>query len=254
MQSLNNKGIPVDTVLSGYDLIIIPNWVLNEIKDSHYREAFVQGLIDKGFPVCAVNEQNYYDLAEGNDRQLLKVVVAATKNIAELRRTLGKEIEGGQIYYTDYKGKWLERLYELWPLEGDTLSSGRKRKKNAGEISITILAEIISWFYLDTKSISIYSHDSDAYNFQKTAENFLHKEFSKSAHIPVSFKSNDSILCQLFRDGIINEETIKEIRTESRTITYIKELFDKSIVQETMLFDTDGFLELIRDNAVRIIF
>ena len=38
---------------------------------------------------------------------------------------------------------WINKLYNEWPLSGPTLTSGRTKKKNAGEVSITILAEIV---------------------------------------------------------------------------------------------------------------
>lgn len=37
---------------------------------------------------------------------------------------------------------WMNRMYQEWPLRGTTTRSGREKKKNAGEISLTILAEV----------------------------------------------------------------------------------------------------------------
>lgn len=39
---------------------------------------------------------------------------------------------------------WINKLYDEWPIHGQVLSSGRMKKKNAGEVSITILAEVVS--------------------------------------------------------------------------------------------------------------
>lgn len=62
------------------------------------------------------------------------------------------------------------------------LSTGRIKKKNAGEVSITILSEIISWYYPETKTLTIYSQDGDTYDFQRKAETDLRKVFAaKSA-------------------------------------------------------------------------
>ena len=33
----------------------------------------------------------------------------------------------------------------------------KDKKKNAGEVSITILAEIVSWYYPETKTLTVYS-------------------------------------------------------------------------------------------------
>ena len=84
------------------------------------------------------------------------------------------------------------------------LSTGRIKKKNAGEVSITILSEIISWYYPETKTLTIYSQDGDTYDFQRKAEADLRKLFAAKMPVPISYKSNDAILCQLVREGKIN--------------------------------------------------
>ncbi len=52
---------------------------------------------------------------------------------------------------------WIEKLYNEWPISEEMLSTGRTKKKNAGEVSITILAEIVSWYYPETKTLTVYS-------------------------------------------------------------------------------------------------
>ena len=51
-----------------------------------------------------------------------------------------------EINDADGRANYLQRLIELgYP--GQVLSSGRIKEKNAGEVSITILAEVVSWYY-----------------------------------------------------------------------------------------------------------
>lgn len=83
------------------------------------------------------------------------------------------------------------------------MSSGRTKRKNAGEVSITILAEVVSWYYPKTEALTVYSQDSDTYEFQRKAEGNLREIFTSRTPVPVSYKSNDAILCQLFREGEI---------------------------------------------------
>ena len=78
--------------------------------------------------------------------------------------------------------------------------------------------------------------------------------FTSRIPVPVSYKSNDAILCQLFRAGVINAEDIVVHRKDERRITYSKEQVDHSIVLVTQLVDNDSFIELVRDNSVHIIF
>lgn len=134
------------------------------------------------------------------------------------------------------------------------LSSGRLKKKNAGEVSITILAEIVSWYYPETKALTIYTQDKDTYEFQRKAEAELRDVFATRTPVPVSYKSNDAILCQLVRDGEININNISNYRKDVRRITYSKEQDDHSIILVTELVDNELFAQLVSDKTVHIIF
>jgi hypothetical protein len=134
------------------------------------------------------------------------------------------------------------------------LSTGRIKKKNAGEVSITILAEIVSWYYPETKALTVYSQDGDTYEFQRKAEADLRDVFASKTPVPVSYKSNDAILCQLVRNGNISIETLGDYRKDVRKITYNKEQDDYSIVLVTELVDNELFAQLVDDETVHIIF
>ena len=154
---------------------------------------------------------------------------------------------------TAYKD-WITKLYDEWPIPGQMLSSGRIKKKNAGEVSITILAEVVSWYYPETEVLTIYSQDSDIYEFQCKAEASLREIFTSRTPVPVSYKSNDAILCQLFREGKIDIEKLGDYRKDFRKITYSKVQGDHSVILVTEVVDNDSFLELVQDNSVHIIF
>ena len=73
-----------------------------------------------------------------------------------------------------------------------------------------------SWYYPETKTLTVYSQDSDTYEFQKKAETDLRQVFAERAPVPVSYKSNDAILCQLVRNGEISIEALREYRKDMR--------------------------------------
>ena len=150
--------------------------------------------------------------------------------------------------------EWIQRLYDEWPISEEMLSTGRIKKKNAGEVSITILSEIISWYYPETKTLTIYSQDGDTYDFQRKAEIDLRKVFAAKAPVPISYKSNDAILFQLAREGKINIDDINEYRKDVRKITYSKEQDDHAIVLVTELVNNELFAKLVSDKTVHIIF
>lgn len=150
--------------------------------------------------------------------------------------------------------EWIRKLYDEWPIPGAILSNGRMKKKNAGEVSITILAEIVSWYFPDTEALTIYSQDRDTYEFLRKAEEDLRQVFVNRMPVPVSYKSNDAILCQLVREVKINIDDICDYRRDVRKITYSKEQIDHSVILVTELVDNELFTQIVLDKTVHIIF
>ena len=113
---------------------------------------------------------------------------------------------------------------------------------------------MISWYYPASDSITIYSQDNDTREFQSSAKEQLRKVFASRIPVPVSYKSNDAIICQLFRARDISEDGIRNIRKAERKITYSRTLNDKSVVLTTELLNTEDFINLIKDDTTRIVF
>lgn len=254
MQGLSEKGLQVEAILKDYDLILIPEWVLTEINDAPGRADYVQKLIDEEYPVYCIEEGTYTDLANGEEGNLYQIVLASTSRLARIRSYLRQYVGKADPLDMDAYRDWIKKLYDEWPIPGETLSNGRIRKKNAGEVSITILAEIVSWYYPETKALTIYSQDGDTYEFQRKAEAELRDVFATRTPVPVSYKSNDAILCQLVRNGNINIDNLGDYRKDVRKITYSKEQDDHSIVLVTELVDNALFAQLVDDETVHIIF
>ncbi len=254
MQCLEEKGVELDSILKAYDLILIPKWVLTEINDAKGRADYVQKLIEAGYPIHSIAEETYSDLANNEERNLYQIVLASTYQLARLKSYLRHFVEkSDSLDITEYRN-WMNKLYEDWPIPGEALSSGRIKKKNAGEVSITILAEVVSWYYPKTEALTIYSQDNDTYEFQRKAEAYLRDIFISRIPVPVSYKSNDAILCQLFREGLINIEKVADCRKDMRRITYSKEQSDHSFILITEVADNDRFIDLIQEDSVHIIF
>lgn len=254
MQGLEAKGISADDILSDYDLILIPEWVLVEINDAEGRANYLQSLIDLGYPIYSIAEENYSNLTNNEEGNLYQIVLASTYQIGRIKSYLRRFVEKADVFDMDAYKDWVNKLYNEWPIPGQMLSSGRIKKKNAGEVSITILAEVVSWYYPETEALTIYSQDSDTYEFQRKAEASLREIFTSRTPIPVSYKSNDAILCQLFRDGKISIENLGDYRKDIRKITYSKVQNDHSVILVTEVVDNVLFLELVQDTSVHIIF
>ena len=254
MQGLEAKGISADDILSDYDLILIPEWVLVEINDAEGRANYLQSLIDLGYPIYSIAEENYSNLTNNEEGNLYQIVLASTYQIGRIKSYLRRFVEKADVLDMDAYKDWVNKLYNEWLIPGQMLSSGRIKKKNAGEVSITILAEVVSWYYPETEALTIYSQDSDTYEFQRKAEASLREIFTSRTPIPVSYKSNDAILCQLFRDGKISIENLGDYRKDIRKITYSKVQNDHSVILVTEVVDNALFLELVQDTSVHIIF
>ncbi len=254
MQGLQVKGLQPDSVLKDYDLILIPGWVLTEINDAPGRADYVQSLIEQGYPIYCIEEETYSDLTNNEEGNLYQIVLASTRQLARVRGYLRRYVETSDPLDMEAYKAWVKKLYDEWPLSEEVLSTGRIKKKNAGEVSITILAEIVSWYYPETKALTVYSQDSDTYEFQKKAETDLRDVFALRTPVPVSYKSNDAILCQLVRDGKMNIDRLGDYRKDVRKITYSKEQDDHSIILVTELVDNELFAQLIEDKRVHIIF
>lgn len=254
MQGLEAKGISADDILSDYDLILIPEWVLVEINDAEGRANYLQSLIDLGYPIHSIAEENYSNLTNNKEGNLYQIVLASTYQIGRIKSYLRRFVEKADVLDMDAYKDWVNKLYNEWPIPGQMLSSGRIKKKNAGEVSITILAEVVSWYYPETEALTIYSQDSDTYEFQRKAEASLREIFTSRTPIPISYKSNDAILCQLFRDGKISIENLGDYRKDIRKITYSKVQNDHSVILVTEVVDNVLFLELVQDTSVHIIF
>ena len=254
MQGLEAKGIPSDDILRDYDLILIPEWVLAEINDAEGRVNYLQKLIELGYPIHNIAEEDYFNLTSHEEGNLYQIVLASTYQIGRIKSYLRRFVEKTDVLDMDAYKDWITKLYDEWPIPGQMLSSGRIKKKNAGEVSITILAEVVSWYYPETEALTIYSQDSDTYEFQRKAEASLRELFTSKTPVPVSYKSNDAILCQLFRSGKISIENLGEYRTDIRKITYSKVQDDHSVILVTEVVDNNLFLTLVQDTSVHIIF
>lgn len=85
MQSLHEKGISSDDILKDYDLILIPEWVLAEIKDAEGRAGYLQHLISLGYPIHSIAEEDYSYLANQEEGNLYEIVLASTYQIGRIK-------------------------------------------------------------------------------------------------------------------------------------------------------------------------
>ena len=123
---------------------------------------------------------------------------------------------------------------------------------------MTILAEIFAWYHDEIESLTIYTQDADAHKFQPHAEDRLKKnsKFTPTMDLPISvaFKSNDFILCQMYREKALSIADVQELRQDKRKLRYTQQQADKSIIHCCDVITNDQFIRLIQDDTVQILF
>ena len=254
LEQVERAGIPTKELLKDYDAILIPNWVSEEICDSQYRKDYIEGLHTAGLPIYSIAEESYADLVNGEEANLFKIVSAAASKLGQLGGYLQRYVKKNDPLEMEEYAVWMNRMYQEWPLRGATTRSGREKKKNAGEISLTILAEVFSWYYPDSESITVYTQDRDSYDYQKSARERLNDVFASKTSVDVSYKSNDTLLCQMFRNGMLSLGQIDTLRCDERVVVYTRSRDDKSTALVAKRTDNQQFKVFLQDMNVQIIF
>ncbi len=72
--------------------------------------------------------------------------------------------------------------------------------------------------------------------------------------ISVAFKSNDFILCQMYREGALTLDAVRQLRHDDRKLTYTRQQADKSIICRKEVITKEQFIDLIQDATVQILF
>jgi len=140
------------------------------------------------------------------------------------------------------------------------LRNKRMQKKNAGEISICVLAFIISYFYYKHQnSITIMSNDRDTYDFINFAKTKLGSDnlIKDDPSITITFKSNDFLIKEIcsnnyFRQSSGLEELLK--LRDIKRIKYTKNALDGAIEEHEEVLSNLEFTKILQDKSINIIF
>lgn len=256
MLQLNNRGHHPDTLLQGYDVVFLPGWVVEELQDSEFRVQYIERLVGTGIAIHIIKECHYSGLMGNQEIFLYDIVKAAVSKLGDFKKYLRMNVEKDDSLDMEPYKDWIRKMYENWPLPGSVTAGGRERKKNAGEISLTILAEIFSWYYPNTESLTVYTQDSDSYDFQRNAEELLKKRDNLKNTTPVSvtYRSNDSILYQMYRDKQLTIEDVEDIRNDARYVMFTQKRADNTVALVSRILNNEEFIALIQNDSTQIIF
>jgi len=155
--------------------------------------------------------------------------------------------------------EWLDAFYKDG-LDQKKLSNGRIQRKNAGEISVSVLSYVLSYYYnKNINNITIFSSDRDAYEFISRAKEMLFKDgcFKDRDNTSITFKTNDFLIYEWTRFGYVDEKNIRSFvysYRQVRRIKFTRKKQDNSIEEQDKLIDNTQFLEMLKDNTIYLIF
>jgi hypothetical protein len=261
---LKEKDVSIISLLKQYDVIIIPSWVNVEINDSSIRPAYLQELRANEIYVYIIEETEYIDLANDEELNILYITMYSAHRFSQIDSFIKKSIIQNQPYedieyeFTD----WIKMLYNNWPLSGNEvgqIDNRRIQKKNAGEISISILAHILSYYFPKLESITLLTFDKDCYNCIYYAQDKFNKNdnFKNRDYASITFKSNDLILYELVKNKYYTIEHIKRIIDNIRTprnIKFSRRKEDNSFEEKFGAVDNSTLIDIICDDSLHIIF
>ncbi|WP_207876617.1 hypothetical protein [Clostridium sp. HV4-5-A1G] len=253
-----SEYICIEKILTNYDLLLIPNWVYEEVRDSKGRVGYIEKIFNKGIKIFVVDERDYEKLINYKTVWLYKFFLYSSYKIGELKSFIKRYIEKGQALeeLEDYQ-VWLNLLYHNG-FEGKMLKNGRMKKKNAGEISISVLALIMSYIYFKANhTVTILSNDRDTYDFIEFAKLKLLKDsmFIELKESSITFKSNDFIIKESYLNNYINYGqdicSIIRFRDEKR-VKYTKNALDTSVEEHDEILSNEAFIENLEDSTFNI--
>lgn len=245
-----------------YDVILIPRWVEEEIKDGDTRVDCLN-LIATKKDIYIIDEKEYSYLVNYKDCELIQLFQAATFKIGEVNGKIKEYINQAPIEEFDYDD-FIDNLYNNI-LKKEVVEDGRRAKrKNAGELSITVLSYILGYYYNGIENITVFTYDTDCYDYIKKAKKILYedKEIKKHKNLfkgkecsTITFKSNDLIYKELY--DLNNDEGIRIInktRKNPRNLKYTLKKKDGSIEEGKKVLGVVEFIELIKLEDIHLIF
>lgn len=257
--------ITQDRIFGQYDIILVPRWVYEEVQDSDVRVRYINELRDKyNLNLYVIEEKDYSELINFKEADLFYIFVYSCRVLTNLISFINKNIidtkapESKIIDELPSYEDWLDKLYNEG-FDSKVLANRRTQKKNAGEVSICVLANILSLYYDKFDNVTIFSFDGDTYNFALESKKKLINDvrFNAGRFKPITYKSNDVLIHEWLRQGHIKEadlESIVEKIRQGRKVKYTKQAPDLSIQEHEELLDNNQFCQLILQGGLHIIF
>ena len=241
---------PPSIIFNNYDLILVPEWVHAEISHSEKRLEYLADIPTK--TLILNEEEDYIPLINNQEFKLMQLFGHASNSITKARKVIG-ELKKYYNQNLDLPEDWIIQFCEnAFQINISTrIVEGENKvielKKNAGETSILVLAYLlIHRFSHKIKHITVFSSDKGSLTIKKCIMDNLGKmELIHNSFVPISFKSTDVLLIEAIKDGRIQLEDIRRLRTNSKTVIYTQILKDSSSHRGEHVMDTNEFIRAL---------
>ncbi len=259
IELLTRVKISPEKIFNQYDIILIPGWVWVEVSESDNRINYINSLKEYS-NVQIINEFEYLILVDYKEALLYYLFRNCCENVSRLISFLKRDIlKNRPIEDLEPYEEWLNIFYNEGLVYKGPIDKKIKRS-NAGEISISVLSYIFSYFYSKhINTITIFSNDRDAYEYVTKAKEGLNKNefFKDKRHIPITFKSNDFLIIDWVSCGYIDKENIDKFVQENRQarrMKFTRKKPDNSIEEQDCVIGNSTFLGMLKDITIHVIF
>ncbi|MCM1048429.1 MAG: hypothetical protein NC433_08395 [Clostridiales bacterium] len=111
MLQLDSKGHEPDILLQGYDVILLPEWVVEEIQDSEFRVEYIERLVKAGIPIKIIKESFYSDLIDNEEIFLYKIIKAVVSKFGVFKRYFRENIDKEDPLNMELYEDWISDMY-----------------------------------------------------------------------------------------------------------------------------------------------
>lgn len=255
----NQSKFDVLSIFSMYDLIIIPEWVHQEISHSEERLQFLTSLAQEVLMLSEVDD--YLPMIGYSDGELMELFRSACQHGE------GAKFTGilRQTPVEQWSENWIDEFYEdgFYTQTRNVQRNGEEveiiTKKNAGEVSLLTLAVLlVSHFGSKINGIGISTTDVGAFKVKKKVWEHAYRGMNIPISMPISFISSDVILLQAVRKELLTPDDIAthRLRVGGKYVSYVKRQPDQSSIHvEFENMPTEAFIELLREQeGIEILF
>ena len=144
--------LDIEDIFEIYDFIIIPKWVYTEVSDSQHRIDYTNS-IRRIYPdkLIIIEELDYSKMTMYREADLYHLFCYACSKLARENGYLKRILADKDISEMEEYEIWITLFYDN-AFEDESLDN-RGKRKNAGEISITVLAYILAIYYKNNIAI-----------------------------------------------------------------------------------------------------